>query len=99
MTLGTFRPIAVVRAVIARTMLGGGYAVPEMLGAITLRPHQRSAASRLWALIDAHGGALLADRVGLGKTYASLAVAARFGGQLLVVAPASLRRMWVESLE
>lgn len=63
------------------------------LGEVLLHPHQREAVARLRALLDAHGGALLADEVGLGKTYVALAIAARFG-RTVVVAPASLRAMW-----
>ena len=40
-----------------------------------LAPHQVPAAERLSAIIGRHGGALLADAVGLGKSYVALAVA------------------------
>src|SRR5262249_14821403 len=50
--------------------------------------------ARLLSIIGARGGALLAEPVGVGKTYTALAVAARLGGTVLVVAPASLRDMW-----
>jgi hypothetical protein len=46
------------------------------------------------SIISARGGAMLAEPVGVGKTYTALAVAARLGGSVLVVAPASLRTMW-----
>ena len=64
-----------------------------VLGEITLRPHQIDAARRLNAIIGAHGGALLCDEVGLGKTYVALAVARRYQRPMLI-APASLRAMW-----
>ncbi|MGQ0712736.1 MAG: helicase-related protein [Gemmatimonadaceae bacterium] len=82
------------RARIARALLTPE---PEVtLGAITLRPHQCEAAARVRAALDGHGGALLADDVGLGKTFVALAIAA--GAQnALVVAPASLRAMWTEA--
>ncbi|HEY5061254.1 MAG TPA: DEAD/DEAH box helicase, partial [Gemmatimonadaceae bacterium] len=79
-------------------MLGRRRPIRNRLGAVELRPHQHAAAVRLAALVDAHGGAMLADPVGVGKTFTALAVAARFGGRIVVVAPAALRAMWAESL-
>ena len=72
--------------------------VDEVLGDVRLRPHQRVAAARLASLIDAHGGALLAEPVGVGKTFTALAVAAHAGLPIVVAAPAALRAMWLESL-
>lgn len=66
-------------------------------GEIRLAAHQVDAASRLLAMLEAHGGALLADATGLGKTFVATAVA-RVLGPTLVVAPAALRGMWRESL-
>ena len=66
------------------------------LGTITLEPHQCEAVVRVQAALDEHGGALLADDVGLGKTYVALAVAA-VAHEPLVVAPASLRAMWADA--
>jgi superfamily II DNA or RNA helicase len=86
--------LADVLATIAARMLDGDGRVTERLGGITLRPHQRHAADRLYDLIVAEGGALLADRVGLGKTFTALAVAAALHEHPLIVAPASLRDMW-----
>jgi helicase-like protein len=68
------------------------------LGDVVLRDHQRAAASRLRIAIDRYGGALLADEVGLGKTYAALATA-RDARSLLVVAPAALASMWRAALD
>lgn len=65
----------------------------DTLGEVTLLPHQREGARRLRAALRSHGGALLADETGLGKTYTALAVA-RDEHATLVVAPASLRDMW-----
>ncbi len=67
-----------------------------VLGAIALLPHQLAGARRLRATIDRHGGALLADEVGLGKTFTALHVA-REARNILVVAPASLRSMWEDA--
>ena len=68
------------------------------LGDIVLREHQREAASRLRRAMDRFGGALLADEVGLGKTYTALA-AMRDANTLLVVAPAALAPMWENALK
>jgi len=71
--------------------------VTAQQGEIRLAPHQVDAASRLLALLGESGGAVLADATGLGKTFVAIAVA-RVIGPALVIAPASLRRMWRESL-
>ena len=63
------------------------------LGDITLLPHQRDAVARIRTAIRAHHGALLADDVGLGKTYTALAVASTYQ-QVHVIAPAALQPMW-----
>jgi len=71
--------------------------VPSTIGGIRLRGHQRDAAARLRVALERFGGALLADDVGLGKTYTALAASAAFG-RLLIVGPASLAAMWREAL-
>ena len=85
-------PATCVRAIAARTLRAITRA-DARLGDIVLRDHQRDAAVRLRLAIDRFGGALLADEVGLGKTYTALA-AARGVETLLVVAPAALAPMW-----
>src|SRR5512144_1416035 len=87
---------ALVRAQIAA--LCGDHEEATTLGEIVLRDHQRAAASRLRVAIDRYGGALLADEVGLGKTYTALATA-RDTRALLIVAPAALASMWRAALE
>ena len=59
-----------------------------------LTPHQRPAAQRLTAIIARHGGAVLADAVGLGKSYVALAVARMLGEALTLVVPAVLVDQW-----
>lgn len=88
-----------VRQLIATAMLRGRESVPTRLGTISLHPHQRDAAARLGALIALHGGAMLAEPVGLGKTYTALAAAARLDTNIFIAAPAALRAMWHASLE
>ena len=74
------------RARIADVVLAS--AAPEQLGRIALRPHQRLAVVRVTRALERHGGCLLADDVGRGKTYVALTVA-RTWERPLVVVPAS----------
>src|SRR3989442_669526 len=55
-----------------------------------LTPHQRPAAERLTAIIARHGGAVLADAVGLGKSYVALAVARVLCDPFTLVVPPGL---------
>ena len=67
------------------------------LGSIILRPDQVETARRVRALLRRDGGCLLADDVGTGKTFVSLAVI-REWKLPLVVAPASLRTTWEQAM-
>lgn len=84
-------------AVIAAYVLGGA-AEGRVLGTVTLHKHQCQAVRRLRTIVALHGGALLADEVGLGKTYVALALVAEMEHPV-VVAPASLRTMWQRASE
>jgi superfamily II DNA or RNA helicase len=88
------------RAFIARALLSPGSTreVPHALGDVTLLPHQRDAVVRLRKALARFRGALLADDVGLGKTYVALAVARDYG-DAHVMAPAALLPMWRTSIE
>jgi superfamily II DNA or RNA helicase len=88
--------LAVTRAIMASCILGNE---PEQLriGDITLHSHQRSAVARIQRTIGTSGGALLCDRVGLGKTYVALAVGAQYDS-ITIIAPASLASMWRHAL-
>jgi superfamily II DNA or RNA helicase len=91
-----------VRAVIAHKVLGSSVqqaaATPATaLGRVVLHPHQQSAVARLRSVLHEYGGALLADDAGLGKTYVA-ATLAREAAHALIVAPASLRAMWIDAL-
>jgi superfamily II DNA or RNA helicase len=70
---------------------------PAQLGDITLAPHQQDAVARLLTLLTQHAGALLADDVGLGKTFIALGVAHHYRTPL-ILAPASLRAHWRSAL-
>ena len=82
---------------IASAALAGANTVNGHLGALTLRPHQRTAVARLLEIMARHRGALLADAVGLGKTYVALSVA-REHARPLVICPAALRPMWERAM-
>jgi superfamily II DNA or RNA helicase len=63
-----------------------------------LAPHQIPAAERLSAIIARHRGALLADEVGLGKSYVALAVALARQEPFALVVPAVLVSQWRDLL-
>ena len=75
----------------------------------TLKWFQNDAAFRLIKMLSAHArGGLLADAVGMGKTYIALAVAYHLlhqqrqtvrGRPVLLIIPASLRRTWEDVLD
>jgi superfamily II DNA or RNA helicase len=87
---------AEVKAEIARAILGNDIAAERrtaQLGSIRLLPHQQLLVERVTQSLQRHGGALLAEATGRGKTYVALA-AAREALSLAVVAPAALLPMW-----
>ena len=62
-----------------------------------LHEFQETAARRARRIVRERGGVLVADSVGLGKTYIALALIEeelRKGGRVLVVIPAALRGVW-----
>lgn len=83
---------SVVRALIAARWLDQE-GESRTLGTIVLRDHQAEAVARLRSAMAEFRGALLADAVGLGKTYVALKIAAD-ARRPLVIAPAALRDMW-----
>lgn len=84
-----------VAGVAARALLdGGGTPVATVAWPSWLAPHQIPAANRLTAIIARHGGALLADEVGLGKSYIALAVAQARHEPFALVIPAVLVAQW-----
>ena len=62
---------------------------------IELAPHQREAVDRIRALLDRYNGAILADAVGLGKSFVAAAVAT---STTEVIVPAALVDQWKETL-
>ena len=89
------RPLRVVALAATRATVAAHLAptVPASLRDITLAPHQRAAARHVARLLRSRGGALLADDVGLGKTFVALAVARGYTSTV-VIAPAALCPMW-----
>ncbi|HEX7829448.1 MAG TPA: DEAD/DEAH box helicase [Thermoanaerobaculia bacterium] len=63
-----------------------------------LADHQRDAVARVLRLLDTRGGALLADDVGLGKSFVAAEVIRRFGGDAELIVPAALVAQWRETL-
>lgn len=82
----------------ARSRLSAHLRAPcvATLGSITLGEGQRWLAARAGRALDRDGGCLVADEVGRGKTYVSLALA-RGRGSTVVIAPASLRDGWARA--
>ncbi|PYQ53627.1 MAG: hypothetical protein DMF59_01325 [Acidobacteria bacterium] len=66
---------------------------------IDLAPHQRDAVDRILTLLDCYRGTILADEVGLGKSFVAAAVAAKTHGAIEVIVPASLVDQWKETLD
>jgi len=93
-------PRAVVASA-ARALLDGAplaSSAPSPIWPAWLAPHQVPAAERLTAIIGRHGGALLADEVGLGKSYVALAVALARHEPFTLVVPAVLVSQWRDLL-
>jgi superfamily II DNA or RNA helicase len=82
------------KAALAAIANAGLDALPAaQLGAVELRDDQRRIVARAQRALDQHGGCLIAEAVGRGKTYVALALARRWQRPLVVV-PASLRTTW-----
>ncbi|HET8713652.1 MAG TPA: DEAD/DEAH box helicase [Gemmatimonadales bacterium] len=82
----------------ARALLDSAALAPASWPA-WLAPHQVPAAERLTAILARHGGALLADAVGLGKSYVALAVALAREKPFTLVVPAVLTAQWRKLLD
>jgi hypothetical protein len=64
-----------------------------------LAAHQIPAVDRILTILERYGGALLADAVGLGKSYVALAVAIARGEPFALVVPAVLQDQWHSLLD
>jgi superfamily II DNA or RNA helicase len=65
---------------------------------VRLAEHQRVAAARVREVLQARGGVLLADGVGLGKSFVAAAVMQTFEGESEVIVPAALGGQWKSTL-
>ena len=63
-----------------------------------LAEHQREAVARAREILARRGGVILADDVGLGKSFVAAAIAAEFDGEVELIVPASLVAQWRETL-
>jgi superfamily II DNA or RNA helicase len=88
--------------VLAAHFSGAGRdAVGRPDSAPALAAHQERAYERACAILDRYGGVIVADAVGLGKTYIGLRLLERTleaGGRGLVIVPAALRDQWTREL-
>lgn len=89
--LGPAAGPSAMRAIIGRAARGP--CLDTWLPPAWLLEHQVDAARRMAATLEIFGGALLADAVGLGKTYVALALATRYRRPVAVV-PAALAPQW-----
>jgi superfamily II DNA or RNA helicase len=87
---------AIVRARIAAGCLADA-GTAARVGRFRLRPEQREALAAVERALERHGGALLADPPGTGKTVIALALASRTRPPALVAAPAALRAQWIRA--
>ena len=92
------RPPREVIGTAARALLDGAPLAARSWPA-WLAPHQIPAADRLSTILARHGGALLADAVGLGKSYVALAVAVVRQEPFALVVPAVLVPQWRDLLD
>ncbi len=70
--------------------------------AVRLLPFQEEAAIRARAILGRYGGVVVADSVGMGKTYVALALVAdalEAGGRAGLIVPAALRPKWSSALK
>ncbi len=83
-----------VMQLMAEAMVGSACRLPpRTLGAVQLLPEQVAAVLDVRQAIHRHGGALLANDVGAGKTFTALAVAREYE-YVHIIAPATLLPMW-----
>ena len=70
---------------------------------VNLAQFQEDAISRIWTRMKKYGGCIVADSVGLGKTWIAKKVLEQIGyyerKNILVICPAQLREMWRSELK
>jgi len=65
---------------------------------VNLLPHQRDGVARIRSLLTRFGGAILADEVGLGKSFIAASIARDFADVELII-PAGLAAQWRETAQ
>ena len=70
---------------------------------VNLAQFQEDAIARIWTRMKKYGGCIVADSVGLGKTWIAKKILERIGyyerKNILIVCPAQLREMWKKELK
>jgi superfamily II DNA or RNA helicase len=102
--LGLVSPASVYRSVLSahfsdHEARSGEDPRPEF--APILAAHQERAYERARDILDRYGGVIIADAVGLGKTFIGLRLlehATQSGGRVVVIVPAALRHQWEREL-
>lgn len=67
--------------------------------------YQKDAVNQGFAIMKRHGGFILADVVGLGKTFTALMIVKRhlleigFARPVLIITPPAIQQSWIESIE
>jgi len=67
-----------------------------------LYPHQKDGALQAWQIMQKYNGVLIADEVGLGKTFTAIALMRKtrvLGKRTLIVVPTVLKTVWNNALE
>jgi superfamily II DNA or RNA helicase len=67
-----------------------------------LYPHQKDGALQAWQIMQEYNGVLIADEVGLGKTFTAIALMRKtrvLGKRTLIVVPTVLKTVWNNALE
>lgn len=70
---------------------------------VNLAQFQEDAIARIWTRMKKYGGCIIADSVGLGKTWIAKKILEKIGyyerKNILIVCPAQLREMWKKELK
>ncbi len=70
---------------------------------VNLAQFQEDAIARIWTRMNKYGGCIIADSVGLGKTWIAKKILEKIGyyerKNILIVCPAQLREMWKKELK
>ncbi|MGD8699916.1 MAG: SNF2-related protein, partial [Gemmatimonadales bacterium] len=96
-------PLRLYRSILAAHFATALDATPDIRpgGAPTLAAHQQRAYERACDILDRFGGVIIADAVGLGKTYIGLRLlesTLQNGGDGLLIVPAALRDQWTREI-